>query len=243
MSLACTFLKYSLAPILLRQGKAVRRHTMRLPEAAGARSGLVAHAHHSSPLRLLVLGDSSAAGVGVGRQQEALALPTAQHLAQLSQRPVQWQLLAQSGLSSHDTLEKLHHDWRGQLQAADIVLIALGVNDATAQRKASEFAANCRQLMHLLQERCKAKRLIFSAVPAMQHMSALPFPLNRYLGCHAQQLDRELQGLCQQNPHCLHLPTRALFHPSDTAVDGFHPGANAYRLWAEAAARAAWQQA
>ncbi len=54
----------ALAPLLLWQGRHVRRVTPRLPEAAGPRAGTTGH---GPPLRLLVLGDSAAAGVGVAR--------------------------------------------------------------------------------------------------------------------------------------------------------------------------------
>ena len=60
----------ALAPILLWQGHKVRQRTLRLPEASGARAGILGQ---GLPLRLLLLGDSAAAGVGVSRQEEALA--------------------------------------------------------------------------------------------------------------------------------------------------------------------------
>jgi hypothetical protein len=68
--LSLTAAMLALAPILLCQGKYVRRVTPKLPEADGPRFG---EAGVGKPLRLLVLGDSAAAGVGVNTQQEALA--------------------------------------------------------------------------------------------------------------------------------------------------------------------------
>ncbi|KAB0649370.1 SGNH/GDSL hydrolase family protein, partial [Burkholderia diffusa] len=52
----------ALGPLLLMQGRRVRRVTPRLAEAAGPRDGT---AGDGPPLRVLVLGDSAAAGVGV----------------------------------------------------------------------------------------------------------------------------------------------------------------------------------
>lgn len=65
-----TLLLIGLAPVLLWQGRNVRRSTLRLPEAAGVRYGQVGR---GPALRILLLGDSSAAGVGVSQQEQALA--------------------------------------------------------------------------------------------------------------------------------------------------------------------------
>jgi len=54
-----------LSPLLVCQGIYVRRVTPKLPEADGPRSG---EAGSGALLRLLVLGDSAAAGVGVRTQ-------------------------------------------------------------------------------------------------------------------------------------------------------------------------------
>ena len=69
----------SLAPFLILQGRHVRRITPRLPEPDGARAG---QAGSGQPLRLLIVGDSAAAGVGVSTQQDALS---GQLIALLSQ--------------------------------------------------------------------------------------------------------------------------------------------------------------
>jgi hypothetical protein len=77
-------IKLTVAPILLWQGKRTRAQTLRLPEAAGDRSGMVGlefATNISTPFRLLVIGDSSAAGVGAATQIEALAHQTALALA------------------------------------------------------------------------------------------------------------------------------------------------------------------
>ena len=60
----------ALSPLLLAQGVYVRRVTPRLPEAPGSRSGV---AGGGPSLKLLILGDSAAAGVGAASQDEALA--------------------------------------------------------------------------------------------------------------------------------------------------------------------------
>lgn len=60
----------ALLPILLIQGRKVRKNTPRLLEAGGEREGTTGE---GQPLSLLILGDSAAAGVGVDTQQDALS--------------------------------------------------------------------------------------------------------------------------------------------------------------------------
>ncbi len=68
MSLA---LKLMLAPLLVAQAVATRRRAPLLPEAQGRARRRVGGG--ADALRLLIAGDSSAAGVGVARQDQALA--------------------------------------------------------------------------------------------------------------------------------------------------------------------------
>src|SRR6266516_1669739 len=67
--------KFALGPVLLPQSKWLKRNALRLPEAAGPREGKVGVGE--PVLRLLVVGDSSAAGVGVADQAQALVLQAA----------------------------------------------------------------------------------------------------------------------------------------------------------------------
>ena len=66
MSLAAKLL---LSPILVAQALTTRARLPCLPEAAGDRAGVIGR---GPLLRLLMLGDSSAAGVGVAEQGQAL---------------------------------------------------------------------------------------------------------------------------------------------------------------------------
>ncbi len=57
-------------PVLVTQGPFIKLRTERLEEPKGAREGVVGQ---GPDLRLLIIGDSSAAGVGVTSQSQALS--------------------------------------------------------------------------------------------------------------------------------------------------------------------------
>jgi lysophospholipase L1-like esterase len=223
--------KTALAPALLLQGRRLRRTALRLPEAQGPRSGeaVAPDGPTGAPLRLLVVGDSSAAGVGVNWQHEALAQPAAQHLAAASGRPVAWRLLARSGITTAEAAALL------QAKApapADVVVVALGVNDVTAQHSATRFLRDYQALLQLLRQRTGARCAVLSGVPPLHRLPATPQPLRWYLGQCAQRLDHALQQLCRQQPGLHHLPL-SWAQPQAMARDGFHPGLLQYRQWAQ----------
>ncbi|HJV94528.1 MAG TPA: GDSL-type esterase/lipase family protein, partial [Albitalea sp.] len=120
-------LKLALSPVLLAQALATRRRAPLLPEAAGARSGVVGR---GPALRLLIVGDSSGAGVGVATQDRALAGHLTRTLARLAAAQVHWQLVAQSGITTAQALELVQ---RERPQPADVAVAVLGVNDVIDQ--------------------------------------------------------------------------------------------------------------
>jgi hypothetical protein len=86
-----------LAPVLLWQGLRLHRRIPRLGEAAGP-AGI---ADGGAPsVRLAVLGDSTAAGVGTSSHQQALAGALGAAIAVRTGRAVSWRAVARSGATS-----------------------------------------------------------------------------------------------------------------------------------------------
>ncbi len=231
-------LKLTLAPTLLWQGKRTRAQTLRLPEATGDRSGVVGNefaTNNSAPFRLLVVGDSSAAGVGAATQSEALAYQTALALAQQMQRPVTWQLIAQSGVNTAQALALFE---QSGTQPADAVLFALGVNDAASQVNAKRYIANIQQLWAAVQVKTGAHIALFSGFPPVHDFPALPQPLRFYLGAWSRWLDKALKAWTAQQGHgyCAIQDTLSNASVADMAGDGYHPGRRIYAAWAQLAA-------
>lgn len=103
-----TLYKIALGPVLIAQARWLRATALRLPEAAGPRRGVEGECSKSvPPLRILIVGDSSAAGVGVQEQSHALAQPLARLLSAVTGRRVAWQLIAKSGVNTREALDLL----------------------------------------------------------------------------------------------------------------------------------------
>ena len=228
----------ALAPVLVVQGRRVRRTTPRLPEAAGPREGVAPGA--GPPLRLLVLGESTAAGVGAGDHSEAVAGQAARSLAAHAGRAVHWRVLGRNGATAATTRTELLAPAGGV--AADVAVIALGVNDTLRLHGPGRWAADLRALIAAVRERCGAVPVVLSAVPPMERFPALPRPLRDVLGVRARLLDRTAARLAREMEAVSHVPMPPMEGDSASPFfceDGFHPSVHGYRLWGAALGRAA----
>ncbi len=221
-------LRVPLLPVLATQGLSVRRNAQLLPEPTGPREGRTGRGPR---LRLLITGDSSAAGVGAGTQDQALSGHLVNRLA--GHYAVEWRLEATTGHTTQDTIDRLSQ-MEGEF---DAVVTALGVNDVTRAVTRQQFARRQTRLMRLLSENLGARRIVVTAVPQMNRFPALPQPLAWVLGCQAARLDQGLQEVAAAFPHVQHLPLDLPDDPALAAPDGYHPSPRAYALWADAAAR------
>ncbi|HTD03129.1 SGNH/GDSL hydrolase family protein [Undibacterium sp.] len=224
-----------LFPLLYLQGKHVRRVTPRLPEAGGPASGVAAPPGPSAgpPLRLLGIGESPVAGVGVASHEQAITAQLAAALAQQSQSPVSWQAIGLNGADLAQALTMLVPQLPAGACGMDIVLIAFGVNDTTAFRSANRYRAELAQLIGAVQERLAPAHIILSGVPPMHAFPALPQPLRFVLGSKAKVLDRVSEELAGSfaNVHYVAMQLDAS-EPGLMAADGYHPSAKGARSWA-----------
>jgi len=230
-----------LAPLLKAQGVLLRRRTPRLPEPDGLRHGVAGEG--PIRLRLLIVGDSSAVGVGVSTQDEALApqlaRAVADNLSVTSQRAgrgpvaVSWQLVAATGLTAHQALTAMAAT---KLFPADLLVTVLGVNDVIKGTAPPDWLRDLDALRGHARHRAKVRHTVHCAPPRMDLMSVFPQPLRWVLGASAGRLDAALRRHVRQS----HRRTRFVlpFDPSRDdprewlAADGFHPNAALYRRWA-----------
>ena len=222
--------KVVLGPVLLVQGRRVRRTALRLAEASGERMGFVEIEGGQSELKLLFVGDSTMAGVGVQHQSAALALQVVSNVATRLGRSVRWQLVAKSGLTTKQALEFARDH---ELYTADVLVTALGVNDVTSQRKPASFVADYEALVDALSKQVGASFSVISGLPPLHLTPAMPQPLRWYLGRCAHLLDEGLQQWIATRRNVAYVSLQWASNPKDMAEDGFHPGEKQYRVWAE----------
>ncbi|WP_155371581.1 SGNH/GDSL hydrolase family protein [Catellatospora vulcania] len=223
-------LAFAVAPILLAQGVRVRRRTPVLPEAAGERHGVEGDPG-TEPLAVLVLGESTAAGVGVPSQADGLGPAIASGLARHSGRPVTWRVTAHTGFSARKTLARLVPQLPEETY--DVVVVVLGVNDMLEMRSARAWQNDITALLAALRPYLRAGgRIVLAGVPDVAGFPTLPQPTRTLLALHARHLDRRLAHAAASTPSAVHVPSPRIDEPGLFAEDGFHPGAAGYRRWA-----------
>lgn len=214
-----------LLPVALVQGLWVRGTTPRLPPARGHRGRC---GTGDGAIRVVGVGDSIVAGVGVDEQRNALVGQFARRLHERMRRPVEWRAHGLNGATSALIVERM----ASRAPAADVYLLSAGVNDVTHGVSARTFASNVANAVGALQVRSPGAAVIFAGLPPLARFPALPWPLGSLLGDRARQLQaaaREVllheQVLCFDFPEAL--------PGGGFASDGFHPAADACGEWAE----------
>src|ERR1035437_5407092 len=214
-----------LGPLLWTQARYVRLVTPRLPEPPGAREGTTGQ---GPQLRLLIAGDSAAAGVGASSQDEALSGRLLGYL-----RPhctVKWRLVAVNGLDSPGLVKLLEETPADRF---DVVVLSIGVNDVTSLRSPSQWLQWQDQLTSVIKSPFEPQLLIHSAIPPMHGFTALPQPLRWFMGRWALEMNRRLEkALSGQTTRTMHWPFKDAASEG-LAADGFHPGPKGYDRWAE----------
>ena len=220
----------ALGPFLFLQGHYVRRVTPMLPEPAGKREGSIGA---GAAMRLLVLGDSAAAGVGAESQDEGLC---GQLVARLNPYyNVSWRVIAKTGATTADTLR---HLTKVPDETFDVVVISLGVNDLTTGCQRPVWIKRQEKLIHVLKERFGARQILLSGLPPMHLFPSLPQPLRWYMGEGARHFNQGLRELVQNYEDC-HVFSIGVGDSLDAMVqgnfasDGFHPGPTFYASWAD----------
>lgn len=225
-------------PRIFAQQRKLNSVAERLPEAQRPWEGKVEGA---DPLRLLVVGDSTAVGVGATTQDEALAGSLARELHARSGRGVIWRAVGENGVTTRQFVER--HLATALSRPADLVFVSLGANDALHARSARAFGRALKQLLTELSDRLPDARILMSNLPVFARFDLLPEPLRTTLYRHSRNLERVARRIVARDPRWMiteELPPP--YGPDFFASDQFHPSPSGYADWARWAVEEAWDR-
>jgi lysophospholipase L1-like esterase len=217
-----------LLPLVMAQGAATRRRVPCLPPAAPPHHGLVPGVGPS--IRLLAIGESTVCGIGLERGDDTVAATAARALARLTGRPVAWRAEGLSGATVRDAREQLLP--RIAPEPADLLVVAFGVNDATAYRSPAAFADDLAGLVAAARRRVGDAAVVVGGVAPLDCFPALPWPLRSILGWRSAALQAAANRLTERLPRLVVERITAL-EPDLFAGDGFHPNRRAHAIWGE----------
>ena len=128
------------------------------------------------PLRITVVGDSTAAGCGVDNNDDGFAGNLARALALRSGRSVQWQVHGRPGDVIRDFRRHLLTEVGGDL---DLVVVLVGVNDVLARTPARVWGHELTAVVAQLATR--SRRVAVAGIAPFERFPSLPTTLAHYL--------------------------------------------------------------
>ncbi len=221
-----------LAPVLLA-GAALLRRTRRQVRGLTRRGAAVVPLEHGLRLpataacierrhrRVVVLGDSAAAGHGLGDAERGLARRLGRALHADDGRETVVSSVAVDGATTSDVLATQIPAAHG----AEVVVVGVGVNDAIRLRRARRVRRELTDLLGLLRRVAPEAHVVVISCPDLSAAPGLPGLLRPPLGWRCRRVARaQAQVADRLGVPRLDLPRSAL--PAEVfGPDGFHPGA------------------
>src|SRR6266545_634601 len=236
-ALAVTAIADTMGGAAVLAGQAIAARTRRYAKPdMGLAIRSTAGPGNAPPLRLVLLGDSTALGVGVDRVSDTVGGQLAALLADgPGGRRVELSNVAVSGSVSSDLGTQVARALVGT--RPDVAVILVGANDATRfgpSRGAPEhLAAAVRRL------RAAGVAVVVGTCPDLGAARAFAAPLRQLIGWSGRRLARAQETAVRAAegvPVGLAALTGAVFRADAGTFcpDGFHPSADGYRVWAHA---------
>lgn len=221
-----------LAPLLYLQGQVTRWKVGLLPDAQDP-AGLAGEGEGEA--KLLVLGESTVAGLGARTHELALGGRFAEGLSRRIERPVRWTVVGRNGVTARRTIDELLPiipDDR-----FDYILLGIGGNDVMKLSSPKKWRRDMLELLGRLHEHSPEAAIFISNCPMIIHSPAIPQPIRGILWelskMHNDNILEFSAGL--ENVHYYPQPVDVEFE--GFFADGIHPSEQGYRDWADAMLR------
>lgn len=186
------------------------------------------------PMRLVLLGDAVAVGVGVSTVGETVGGQLAELLAETGRR-VELSSVGVAGSRSSDLGTQVARALLGH--RPDVAVILIGAGDATGLRSPREAAAHLGSAVRRLRD--AGVEVVVGTCPDLGAVRAFPPPLRHiagWLGRRIAQAQAAAVHAAGGDVVDLAAETGPVFRadPGALCFDGFHPSADGYRIWAHA---------
>lgn len=214
-------------PFLYLQGQYTRFRVGRLPDAVGDPAGVVEGGEEL--IRLLVVGESTVAGVGVDTLENALGGRFAHHLSEATGATVRWRSAGVSGITVRRTIREVVP---GLSEGGfDLILIALGGNDVFNLNSPSGFRSDMSELIEMLRHKSPEASVFLANVPMVRDAIALPHPLKYVLAKLAKMQHFNAIDMVSRLEEVYYFDEVKRVD-DDFFSDGIHPSAIGYDSWA-----------
>jgi lysophospholipase L1-like esterase len=236
-----SFLLLPCLPFVTYLGRRVKASVLALPEASRNCIGQIKG--NNSIMRLLTLGESSMAGVGVTDHQDSITGQFAQHWNAWTGQTVTWQVLAKNGYNAEKTVNQLVTNMPEI--AFDLIIIGLGGNDTFEWNRPLTFRKHVKRLIEAVQMRQPEAKIVLINMPPVADFPAFPSLMQFFMGHLVQLHGAVLRDLPQQYSNVFYMNETirlkdwmqgGIYEAQDFFSDGVHPSALTYALWGKSIA-------
>jgi lysophospholipase L1-like esterase len=225
------FISWLLLPVAAYYGLQIRRKTPRLPPPRGSQRGRLGTSGDSSAdLRILIMGDSSAAGVGADRVEDTLAPQLAAVIQARSGQSVSWRAAGANSAVARDLRDRILPN----IEERDFthIVLTVGTNDMKNYLTAMQFKKGFGGLLYAIHARWPDAKVVWSPVLHMPDVPVLPPVLAWILSLRTRIINQMGYRMCRERQGVAATPLPITSHEG-FAVDGFHANTAGYRHWAE----------
>ncbi|MBO6639778.1 MAG: SGNH/GDSL hydrolase family protein [Roseitalea sp.] len=223
---------WAMFPVYAWQGIRLRMRIERLLPAPVPTQG--SFAGHAAPVRLLVMGDSTVASVGMERLEDTLAFNIAKAVNERTGQSVVWRAAGGNSATASDLRDFIvphvaQHDWTH-------VALSVGINDMKNFHVVRRFKRDFGALIYAVRTRFPQARIVWCPIPDMRQCPALPQTLGRILAARAELINAMGARMCRERGAIVTdpVPPQSI---EAFARDGFHPNGEGYRVWGRHFAR------
>ncbi|WP_298484183.1 SGNH/GDSL hydrolase family protein [uncultured Maribacter sp.] len=229
-----------LLPILYYQGKKIRANTPRLPEAKGIKGEIIKDSKQT--LRLITIGDSSMAGVGVDSHKEGFVGTLAKELASHYSSNISWKVYAKSGFTALKVKDRLIPNI--QEDGLNLIVVGVGGNDAFKLTSPKKWINNVKMLIADLRVKFKHQPIVFINMPPVKEIPAFTSLIKYTMGNQLDFYSNELVSLVKNMDGVFYCSSKIMYndykkrynldaHSSEFFSDGdkFHASKLAYQIW------------
>jgi lysophospholipase L1-like esterase len=235
---------------MYHDGKKIRRNVPQLPEA-NEPQGQFPFTGSDRTIRLLTLGESTIAGVGVKTHQDGFTGALACELSQLFEAGVKWSVYAKSGFTAKKVTRKLVPQISES--TSDIIVIGLGGNDAFELNSPMNWRKDIEQLITDIRAVFLEAVIVFINMPPIKEFPAFTPVIKFTIGNLVEILGEELKSVISEYENIYYAEEKITlaewavkagegYSNADFFSDGVHPSQLTYQTWGREIARKIYQE-
>lgn len=219
-----------IAPLLFLQGAITRWKVGVLPDAQGPTTGV--YGSDLNPVNLLVIGESTVAGLGARNHELALVGQFAKYLSGHIEHSVAWEVIGRNGVTARRTIDELVPLVPDK--TFDYILLGIGGNDVMKLSSPRRWRHDMLELIGIMRDRNPEAVIFISNCPMVIYTDAIPPPSKNLLWELSKMHDANIKEFTRDLERVFYYPQPVEVRLEGFFADGIHPSEQGYSDWARA---------